>query len=147
MAIRITLEEAENRLFEKHNGTIKMYDYISISKHALFECLVCGRKWISKVNDIINNGCGCRTCNNKKRFRKDLNQRINELENKISEMGYKLLSGNYINNVSPLLIEFPCGHSYLIPYNVLLRKYNKGEGCNICRKNTFYIKTSRRLQR
>jgi rubrerythrin len=67
MSKKFTLEEVNEKV---KNKSIKILSYESILKPVNAECLVCGHKWITQANVLINNSCGCPVCNHKKAAKK-----------------------------------------------------------------------------
>ena len=42
MTVKISLEEANKRLYEKHGDKITMFNYIRMNDYADFVCNICG---------------------------------------------------------------------------------------------------------
>jgi hypothetical protein len=62
---RIGVDEAEKRLFEKHDDKIIMQDYTGMGDDASFKCNICNRDWIARAYSVITDGNGCSDCGNK----------------------------------------------------------------------------------
>jgi len=62
---KISLQDAEQKLKQKHNDTIEMINYIIISERADFRCKNCGNIWNTYASDVINTGYGCSVCSHK----------------------------------------------------------------------------------
>jgi len=116
-------DEAEKRLFEKHNGKIIMYNFSSLSEYADFECLVCGRKWKNIARRVIRKD-GCINCQHN-------NDRLSleYIENYVKSQGCILIDGTtYKNAKSKIFVKFECGHNNLIIWN----DFQQGKRCIQC---------------
>jgi len=84
-----------------------------------------GHKYKTKYAHI-KNGCICKKCmiNNKKLTIDDINQRL-------SDFGYKLLSKTYVNANKLIKIECPVGHVYNVTYG----NFYNGKRCPVCNKH------------
>jgi hypothetical protein len=64
---KVSLEEAQNRLYDKHGNSIVLLEYRSMGDYATFKCAECDRIWETRAYSIINLGRGCEKCSNIKR--------------------------------------------------------------------------------
>ena len=123
---RVTEEEAKKRIFITHGENITLTSYSGTHKYAEFLCNICGSKW-NAVIDSVWGGNGCSECAKQKareryRFSFDYVKEYIESENCI------LLSKEYINEKSPIEIEFFCGHSVLMTFE----SFKRGHRCQLC---------------
>lgn len=133
---RISLEEAENRLFNKHGDNIKMSNYIIMDNDAHFVCNVCGHEWNTKAYSVINQGCGCDVCSRKER---GLDKRLDYkyVKEYIESFNCKLISPEYISAHKDITVEFSCGHVLPTTYAY----FQSGRRCSICKGERMAEKT------
>lgn len=133
MAQKISLEEAEKRLKEKHGNTIEMSNYIRMNAVAHFRCTICDNEWDTFANSVIYMGTGCDKCDDircSNRIRKS-NDQVNE---EVNNCGCKWVGDEYIDCHTSIAIEFPCGHVYKRPLNTL----KENSECPECKKIKTY---------
>jgi hypothetical protein len=115
MPRKISLEEAEKRLKEKHGDNISMVGYVNISARADFECRICGYVWSVAAESVINAGHGCQKCFDARRKYCKLFS-YEDVKTFIEEAGCELMSKKYCGVYSKLDIKFPCGHIWPVAY-------------------------------
>jgi predicted nucleic acid-binding Zn-ribbon protein len=121
------IEEVKTKIKQIHGGNIIMLDYKRVGEPANFECNICGHKWKTKPNNIINLNNGCPNCAKTIRGNKKRNS-FEKVLNYIESIGAKYISGEYKTVRTKLEIEFKCGHKTFIDYGHLV----SGSRCKIC---------------
>ena len=122
MSHKITLDEANKRLFEKHGNNISILDFLSLHNYATFECNICGNKWTTIALSVLFNGSGCRVCSNKK-LNKKFRISYFEVKRYIEENGCQLITpeNEYKNSKKKVNIQFECGHTKGMTFEVFKR--------------------------
>jgi hypothetical protein len=110
MTAKISLEEAQRRLYEKHGNNITMSNYVAMNDYASFVCNMCGYEWKAEVGNVVNIGTGCENCYKIYKKENHLTNLSQEIVNDFIESQHCLwISGEYENNKSYLNIQFQCG--------------------------------------
>ena len=76
-------------------------------------------------------GCRCPTCGFASMAKKQKHS-YDYIKNFIESEGYQLLSDNYKNAKTKLLLKCPIGHDYKIKFN----DFQQGHRCSLCNKQT-----------
>jgi hypothetical protein len=134
MTGKVILEEAIEKLYEKHGDKISMFNYSKMGKRADFVCNICGYNWTTFASDVINGGRGCKKCGYKSTGKK-LTLSYSEVYDRIKNRGCILISEIYVNNSEDLDIKYPCGHINSLSLNCFSR--NK-VSCRKCFLETYY---------
>jgi predicted Zn-ribbon and HTH transcriptional regulator len=95
-------------------------EYINNKSKLLLQCPN-GHKWKTKYNDF-QQGHRCSYCNGNPKYTYE------EIKEYIESFGYKLLSDEYKNSRTKLLVECPNGHIWETKYN----SFQQGSRCPIC---------------
>ena len=132
MTVKIGRDEAEKRLFETHGNKIKLLEYERMGAKAHFLCNVCGNDWWCVACSTIVSGTGCRNCSYKV-IAASQNADIGEISEYLSMRGCKLRSNSYLNNHTPIKIQFICGHVQSMTIATFRGRYDEYETC-FCRK-------------
>ncbi len=128
---KIGLNEAKNRLIEKHGENILMEEYVNMRSSANFKCLICGNNWSTKAFSVLIGGNGCNICSHKK---SEINLEI--AKNRLYEIhgsDIDLLKYTNISEKALFLCNI-CDNKWdVVAYSII----NQGQGCKICayRKN------------
>ena len=106
-AKRITQEEFEKRVKERHGGNIKVKGRYRGTKNKVeFKCNVCSSIFETTPDSMFISIKGCGVCaGNKKKSDEQIEKEINSVE------GYKYLGG-YKNTHSKIRIKHKCGHEF-----------------------------------
>jgi hypothetical protein len=119
----LSLENIVNKIFEKHGNDVEMTEYA-------FKCNKCGYTWKTCASSVML-GTGCKLCGFKKVAEMNKNT-IEYVSQYLEERGCKFKDDNYVNNLTPIKIEFECGHIYPLRF----ADFISGERCAECaRKN------------
>ena len=125
-------EEIEKRIAETKNGNVKILVFRGMNNPGMFECLVCEHRWeVKNSYDIINGKRHCPNCWNQRRG-KTFQTPFSEILKTISENECRYIDGEYYGYDSELLIEFKCGHSDSVRFDVF--KNSKTFLCRKCQK-------------
>jgi hypothetical protein len=133
MTQKISLEEANKRLYEKHGNKITMCNYVRMNENASFICNVCGYEWDVSANVVIYMGCGCDRCADRRNGDK-LFRTYESVKEEIESWGCQIVSTEYYGERKKLEIIFTCGHSGKISFNDL--RTLKIKECRKCRALT-----------
>ena len=101
-------------------------EYINNKNKLLLQCPN-GHKWKTKYNDF-QQGHRCSYCNGNPRYTYE------EIKEYIEQFDYKLLSDEYKNNKSKLLIKCDKNHEFMMRFN----NFVNGNRCPYCYGNTKY---------
>lgn len=99
-------------------------EYINSQTKILLKCKF-GHTWYAKYSHLINEKSGCPHCAGNAKFSYE------QVKETIENLGYKLVSKEYINSQTKLDVECKFGHIFSITYNNLV---NNGRGCSQCHK-------------
>lgn len=119
----LTYEEVKLDI-EKHGSKLISSEYVNNETKIEIEC-DCGNKFKAMYRDIkASNRYKCPKCNNRPTFT------YKEVEDFIESKGCKLISEEYVNNMSPLNIECKCGRRFNRKFNTF--KDGKSYYCKHC---------------
>lgn len=121
MKPKLSLEEVRQLLFKKCGNQIRILEYTSMNKKSKFECEN-GHIWFARTASVIYDGNRCSICSKKKKYS------YAEVKEYIENNNCILLSNEYVNTQTPLLIKLSCGHIRRIS----LSNFRKGRRCRIC---------------
>jgi len=122
----ITNEVAIKRTFDAHQNNIILLEFKRSHGKSLFECKICGNKWVADTWSVWQ-GNGCPECC-KVKSRNRFSHKIEYIKNFVESRNCKLISQEYKNNKTPILIQFECGHVLDITFT----SFQRGAGCRIC---------------
>ena len=135
MKNEISLEDAKRRIYKKHGINIEIIEYINITNFAKFKCNICNHIW-DAIPRIVSIGIGCPICYKKNNFKDCKHNNINNgalsfnyVKEYIESKNCKLLSIEYKNSKTPLIIQFECGH---IGKKTTFESFKRGSRCRIC---------------
>jgi hypothetical protein len=121
-ATTITKEEIEQHLFNEGYKLLK-YNGKGIGTIHEFEHILCGHKYPSDYNRFKNGGYRCQKCAGNLPITKE------QIEQHLSEEGYKLLRYDGIGNQTKHIIEhIQCGFQYSVCYS----NFKRYSGCPNC---------------
>jgi hypothetical protein len=106
---RIEISEAKTKLYDRHGDNISIIEYTRMSFSATFRCSNCGNVWKTRASSVINGGCGCDACADRKNGDK-LFLNISDIRKEIKSYNCELLSDEYYGKSIKLKILFSCGH-------------------------------------
>jgi hypothetical protein len=122
----ITLDEAKQRLFNKHNSNISLLEFLGATYKSKFLCNICGNVWSAQTNAVWRKN-GCPECKKVKHINRC--KRSDEyIKNYISNNECEWISGKYSNERSHIKIKYKCGHVNETSFG----SFKKGHRCNIC---------------
>jgi hypothetical protein len=146
MSKKFTLEEVNEKV--KHKS-IKILTYESILKPVDAECLICGNKWTTQANVLLNKVCGCPVCNHKKAAKKlsftkeTFMESCGELKSDIEMIGeytkfqektkFHCNTCNYTWETTPYMIKKfkscpNCTHNRKLTHDEYLERVKKAHG-------------------
>ena len=108
------IEVVEKRLYDSHNGSVTMKNYINQSSKADFKCSICNYEWTGFSNQVISGKCGCPNCKNK-RIAKFFRMTDEEVDDYVESQNCQWVDGEYISGKIKIKIKFDCGHEGWIP--------------------------------
>jgi hypothetical protein len=123
----MSLDEVEQKLFEAHNGNIKMSNYSKLSLDAHFVCMICGYEWDTIAGNVIRGNSGCFKCAHVENS--NATRHSDEyVKNLIESKNCEWISGDYKGANSYLFIKYPCGHTCKKSFT----DFQAGGKCGIC---------------
>lgn len=131
MSIKISLEEALQRLHDKHGTIIIMTNYYAINNHADFRCEVCGYEWKAKPASVIRHEVGCFNCAHKKIGRNCSYTEVEVREKIFSTHGDKITMLSYAGDAAVGKSEFKCNVCGNI-WKTNAKGIYRGNGCWKC---------------
>lgn len=120
---KLTTEEVKKNIESKG---LKWVDgeYKNCRSRLIIECSQ-GHQYETRYNNIYN-GNKCPYCNGNARLSYEF------IQKEMNKYGYKLLSKDYKNAKTPLLVECPQGHQYWVNWN----KFQQKRRCPKCNSST-----------
>jgi len=116
---KLTYEYVKEQI-EKEGYKLLSKEYINANTKLELQCLE-GHEYSVRFNHF-HKGIRCPVCaENKKKTYEEVKQYI-------ESQGYKLLSKEYINTHTPLLVKCPKNHEYLVRFS----NFQQGNRCSIC---------------
>jgi hypothetical protein len=137
----ITFEEAIKRTIDKHGDKISLIGFNGAHHKSLFKCNICEKTWMADSWSVWS-GNGCCFCYEKNRGN-SLKIGIEKAKIYIESCNCSLLSVEYKNNKTPLLIQFECGHIA----NVSFDSFKRGSRCKICQLEKFKVSRKYSMER
>ena len=130
--IKITIEEANERIEKSQNNTVKIIEYTGMNEKGIFLCVVCNNKWENKsAHDVVNGKRHCPACWNSRK--KDMYTiPFSDILSFIKEKDCDYIEGDYVGNKSNLLIRYTCGHLDWVVLDTF--KNSKTFLCRKCQK-------------
>lgn len=130
MTKKFTYQEVSD-FYRSHDCVLLEDEYIGNSKKMKFICK-CGNKDIKTLAQFKKTKT-CRECNYK-RNRESQAFSIENVKIMISDKGSKLISDQYVNNSTPIIIECPNKHEYTTTF----QSFQMSKGCPYCAGNAKY---------
>jgi hypothetical protein len=117
----LSYEEAKARI-EARGFELVSTEYIDSMSKLKLRCKL-GHEWEANYNNIVNNKRGCPYCSGKAKYT------LEEIRDRVSQLGFELLSTKYVNIKSKLKVRCSVGHEWEVAGNNLL---NSKTGCPYC---------------
>jgi hypothetical protein len=122
----ISLEEAKQRIYDKHGNKIELLEFHVTAEKSHFKCTICDYDWWTTIGSVWK-GHGCENCyhireQGRGKFSYEYVKQFIESEN------CELLSKEYINCDSPIEVKFSCGHIG----STRFYNFRIGVRCDIC---------------
>jgi hypothetical protein len=131
---KVTKEEAERRIEKTHGDSIILLEYVNVHSKAKFKCKKFGHIWEAEACSVWC-GNGCPECAKIESSKRQAHP-ISYVKDFIKIRNCELMSDNYVNVGTKLLIKFECGHVGEISFDC----FQRGTRCNICSHKIAHLK-------